>query len=73
MLDWVSLVFLENQLWVGFILVYLKFIFAVRYCANIVYIKFPDLQQLLEEAGYDLKNYVDHLRRNPVEKNLLPE
>ena len=40
--------------------------FAVRDGANIVYIKFPDLQQLLEEAGYDLKNYV-------VEKNLLPE
>ena len=40
--------------------------FAVRDGGNIVYIKFPDLQQLLEEAGYDLKNYV-------VEKNLLPE
>ena len=37
------------------------------------HIKFPDLQELLEEAGYDLKNYVDHLRRNPVEKNLVPE
>ena len=48
--------------------------FAVRDGANILYIKFPDLQQLLEEAGYDLKNYVDHLRRNPVEKKkLVPE
>ena len=43
MLDWVSLVVLENQLWVDFILAYLKFIFAVRDGANIVYIKFPDL------------------------------
>ena len=47
--------------------------FAVTDGANIVFIKFPDLLQLLEEAGYDLKNYLDRLRRNPMEINLVPE